>query len=169
MKLLAKSLSGRKQHDDALKIYQNILEKFPKFPSEIHYLVATLEAGRNENLNAIAAYEKTINSFDRTQKIIPDYLRDAHYKLANSLYQEGKYTESIDAFDAAIKLFPEHPNRNWSEFISADALKKIKNNPKATAQFNQLVKSQPENDLIKKAAQSQLKMMEWEKENANAL
>ena len=169
MKLLAKSLSGRKQHDDALKIYQNILEKFPKSTSEIHYLVATLEAGRNENLNAIAAYEKTINSFDRTQKIIPDYLRDAHYKLANSLYQEGKYTESIDAFDAAIKLFPEHPNRNWSEFISADALKKIKNNQKATAQLNQLIKSQPKNDLIKKAAQSQLKIMEWEKENANAL
>ncbi len=169
MKLLAKSLNGRKQHDDALKTYQNILDKFPKFPSEIHYLVATLEAGRNENLNAIAAYEKTIDSFDRTQKITPDYLRDAHYKLANLLYQEGKYTESIDAFDAAIKLFPEHPNRSWSEFISADALKKIKNNPKATAQLNQLIKSQPKNDLIKKAAQSQLKMMEWEKENANAL
>ena len=47
--------------------------------------------------------------------------------------------------------------------------KKIKNNPKATAQLNQLIKSQPENDLIKKAAQSQLKVMEWEKENTNAL
>ena len=50
MKLLAKSLSGRKQYDDALKTYQNILEKFPKFPSEIHYLVATLEADRNKNV-----------------------------------------------------------------------------------------------------------------------
>jgi len=169
MKLLAKSLNGRKQHDDALKVYQNILEKFPKFPSEIHYLMATLEAGRNQNAQAIAAYEKTIDTFDRTQKIAPDYLREAHYKLANSLYQEGKYAESIDAFDAAIKLFPDHPHKNWSEFISADALKKIKNNPKATAQLNQLIKSQPENDLIKKAAQSQLKVMEWEKENTNAL
>ena len=169
MKLLAKSLNGRKQHDAALKVYQNILEKFPKFPSEIHYLMATLEAGRNQNAQAIAAYEKTIDTFDRTQKIAPDYLREAHYKLANSLYQEGKYAESIDAFDAAIKLFPDHPHKNWSEFISADALKKIKNNPKATAQLNQLIKSQPENDLIKKAAQSQLKVMEWEKENTNAL
>ena len=69
----------------------------------------------------------------------------------------------------AIKLFPDHPHRSWSEFISADALKKIKNNPKATAQLNQLIKSQPENALIKKAAQSQLKIMEWEKENTNAL
>ena len=169
MKLLAKSLNGRKQHDDALKVYQNILEKFPKFPSEIHYLMATLEAGRNQNAQAIAAYEKTIDTFDRTQKITPDYLREAHYKLANSLYQEGKYAESIDAFDAAIKLFPDHPYKNWSEFISADALKKIKNNPKATAQLNQLIKSRPENDLIRKAAQSQLKVMEWEKENTNAL
>ena len=131
--------------------------------------MATLETGRNQNAQAIAAYEKTIDTFDRTQKITPDYLREAHYKLANSLYQEGKYAESIDAFDAAIKLFPDHPHKNWSEFISADALKKIKNNPKATAQLNQLIKSQPENDLIKKAAQSQLKVMEWEKENTNAL
>ena len=77
--------------------------------------------------------------------------------------------ESIESFNTAIKLFPDHPHRSWSEFISADALKKIKNNPKATAQLNQLIKSQPKNDLIKKAAQSQLKIMEWEKENANAL
>ncbi len=169
MKLLAKSLNERKQHDDALKIYQNILEKFPKFPSEIHYLVATLEVGRNKSIEAIAAYEKTIDSFDRTQKIVPDYLREAHYKLANSLYQEGQYPESIESFNTAIKLFPDHPHRSWSEFISADALKKIKNNQKATAQLNQLIKSQPKNDLIKKAAQSQLKIMEWEKENANTL
>jgi TolA-binding protein len=131
--------------------------------------MAILEAGRNQNAQAIAAYEKTIDTFDRTQKITPDYLREAHYKLANSLYQEEKYAESIDAFDAAIKLFPDHPHKNWSEFISADALKKIKNNPKATAQLNQLIKSQSENNLIKKAAQSQLKVMEWEKENTNAL
>ena len=35
--------------------------------------------------------------------------------------------------------------------------------------LNQLIKSEPQDDLIKKAAQSQLKVMEWEKENANAL
>ena len=169
MKLLAKSLNGRQKHDDALEIYQNILEKFKKSPAEIHYLMATLEAGRNQNTQAITAYEKTIDTFDRTQKIVPDYLREAHYKLANSLYQEGKYTESIDAFDAAIKLFPKHPHRNWSEFISADALKKIKSNQKATDQLNQLIKSNPKNELIKKAAQSQLKVMEWEKENTNPL
>ena len=144
-------------------------KKFPEDPSEIHYLIATLEAGRNQNAQAIAAYKNTIDTFDRTQKIVPDYLREAHYKLANSLYQEKKYAESIDAFSAAIKLFPDHPHRNWSKFISADALKKIKNNQKATDQLNQLIKSQPENDLIKKAAQSQLKIMEWEKENTNAL
>ena len=128
-----------------------------------------MEGSRNQNDQAIIAYEKTIDTFDRTQKITPDYLRDAHYKLANTLYQQGQYSESIDAFDAAIKLFPDHPHRNWSEFISVDALKKIEDRPKATAQLNQLIKSEPQDDLIKKAAQSQLKVMEWEKENANAL
>jgi len=149
--------------------FQNLLEKFPDSTSEIHYFVATLEVGRNKNIEAIAAYKKSIETFDRTQKIVPDYLREAHYKLANLLYQEGQYPESIESFNTAIKLFPDHPHRSWSEFISADALKKIKNNQKATAQLNQLIKSQPKNDLIKKAAQSQLKIMEWEKENANAL
>ena len=48
-------------------------------------------------------------------------------------------------------------------------VKKIKNNPKATAQLNQLIESQPDNNLIKKAAQSQLKVMEWEKEKEMGL
>ena len=169
MMLLAKSLNGRQMYDEAMKVYQDALQKFPKSPSEIHYLMATLEAGRNQNPQAIEAYKKTIDTFDRTQKIIPDYLIDAYYKVANLLYQEEKYTESIDAFNAAIKLFPDHPHRNWSEFISADAFKKIKNNEKATAQLNELIKSKPEDDLIKKAAQSELKMLEWEKENINPL
>ena len=91
MKLLAKSLNGRKQHDDALKIYQNILEKFPK-----SHLRNSLPCGYSgsrsqQNVEAIAAYKKSIETFDRTQKIVPDYLREAHYKLANLLYQEGQY------------------------------------------------------------------------------
>ena len=169
MMLLAKSLNGRQMYDEAMKAYQDALQKFPKSPSEIHYLMGTLEAGRNQNPQAIEAYKKTIDTFDRTQKITPDYLIDAYYKVANLLYQEEKYAESIDAFNAAIKLFPDHPHRNWSEFISADAFKKIKNNEKATAQLNELIKSKPEDELIKKAAQSELKMMEWEKENINPL
>ena len=169
MKLLAKSLNKRQMYDEAMKTYQDILKKFPQSPSEIHYLMATLEAGRNQNTKAITAYKKTIDTFDRTQKISPDYLKDAYYKVANLLYQEEKYTESIDAFNAAIKLFPDHPHRNWSEFIFADAFKKIKNNQKATAQFNELIKSKPADDLIKKAAQSELNVMKWEKENINPL
>ena len=48
-------------------------------------------------------------------------------------------------------------------------LKKNKNNQKATDQFNQFIKSQSGNDLMKKAAQSQLKILEWEKETKGAL
>jgi TolA-binding protein len=168
MKLLAKSLHEQSQHDDALQIYQNILEKFPKGPSEVHYLIATLEASRNQNPKAIDAYKKSIATFDRTQKIIPDYTKDAHYKLGNLLYQEGEYTDSIDAFNTAIKLFPDHSHRSWSEFILADALKKIKNSQQASVQFNKLIKAKPGNELMKKAAQSQLKIMAWEKETKGA-
>ena len=99
---------------------------------------------------------------------IPDYTKDAHYKLGNLLYQEGEYTESIDAFNTAIKLFPDHSHRSWSEFILADALKKIKNSQQASVQFNQLIKSKSGNELMKEAAQSQLKIMAWEKETKGA-
>jgi ribosomal protein S8 len=50
----------------------------------------------------------------------------------------------------------------------ADALKKIKNSQQASVQFNQLIKSKSGNELMKKAAQSQLKIMAWEKETKGA-
>jgi predicted Zn-dependent protease len=77
--------------------------------------------------------------------------------------------ESIDALSTAIKLFPDHPDRSWSELILADALKKIQNDQKATVQLNQLIKSESGDDIMKKAAESQLKMMEWEKEVKGSL
>ena len=152
-----------------LKTYQNILKKFPKDPSEIHYLIATVEADRNRTPEAIAAYKKTIDTFVSAQKIVPSYIRNTHYKLGNSLYQSGKFNESIDALSTAIKLFPDHSDRSWSELILADSLKKNQNNKQATAQLNQLIKSESGDDLMKKAAESQLKMMEWEKEVEGSL
>ncbi len=163
MKLLADSFRGRKQYDDALKTYQDIINKFPKDPSEIYYLVGTVQERRTRTPEAIVAYRKSIETFDRTQKIVPDYIRDAYHKLGNSLYQNGKFAESVDALSAALRLFPDHPLKSWSEFILADALKKIQNNQKAAAQLNQLIESESGDDLMKKAAESRLKMMEWEK------
>ena len=164
MKLLANSFNELEKHDDALKTYQEILKQFPEDPSEIHYLIATVEALRNRTPEAIAAYKKSIDTFVGTRKIVPSYIRDAHYKHGNALYQSGKFNASIDALSKAIKLFPDHSDKSWSELILADALKKIENDKKATAQLNQLIKSESGDDLMKKAAESQLKMMEWEKE-----
>lgn len=163
-KLLAKSFNELEKYDNALKTYQEILEQFPEDPSEIHYLIATVEASRSRTPETIAAYKKSIDTFVGNQKIIPNYIRDAHYKYGNALYQSGKFEASIDALSKAIKLFPDHSDRSWSELILADALKKIEKDTKATAQLNQLIKSESGDDLMKKAAESQLKMMEWEKE-----
>ena len=169
MKLLANSFTGREQYDNALKAYQDIIKKFPQDPSEIHYLLATVEARTNRASEAITAYKKSIDTFVSTRKIVPNYIREAHYKIGDLLYQNKKFTESIDALSKAIKLFPDHPDRSWSELILADALKKVQNNQKATAQLNQLIKSESGVDIMKKAAASQLKMMEWEKENKGSL
>ena len=116
MKLLAGSFNGRKQYDDALKTYQDILKQFPENPSEIYYFIATVQASRNSNTEAIDAYKKSIDTFVGARKIVPRYIRDAHYKLGNSLYQSEKFNESIDTLNKAIKLFPDHKDRSWSEF-----------------------------------------------------
>jgi len=169
MKLLANSFNGRKQYDDALKTYQDILKQFPENPSEIHYLIATVEARRDHAPEAIVAYKKSMDTFVSTQKIVPKYIRDAHYRLGNSLYQNGKFSESIDALSKATKLFPDHPDRSWSELILADALRKTESDQKATAQLNKLIKSETGDNLMKKAAESQLKIMEWKKEVEGSL
>ena len=169
MELLADSFKNRKQFDEALKTYQDILRQFPKNPSEIHFKNAGIQERRNRMPQAIASYRKTIDTFDHTAKIIPDYLREAYYSLGNSLYQNGKFAEATDALKAAIRLFPDHPRRSWSEFILADALGKTQNNKKATDQLNNLIQSESGDDLMKKAASVRLKMMEWEKEFKGSL
>ncbi|KMP10594.1 hypothetical protein UR09_05765 [Candidatus Nitromaritima sp. SCGC AAA799-A02] len=169
MKLLADSFNGLKQYDDALKTYQDILKRFPEDPSEIHYLIGTMQERRNRISDTVAAYRKAIDTFDRTAKIVPEYVRNAYYFLGNALYQTAKFAESTDALSAAIRLFPDHRRRDWSELILADALEKIQNKQKATDRLNNLVNSETGDDLMKQAAQARLKMMEWEKEFKGSL
>ena len=169
MKLLANSFNGREKYDDALKAYQDILKQFPEDSSEIHYLIATVEKRLDRIPEAIAAYKKSIDTFVSTKKMVPSYIGDAHYKLGSLIYESGKLSESINALSTAIKLYPDHPDRSWSELILADAFKKAQSDQKATAQLNQLIKSESGDGIMKKAAESQLKMMEWEKENKGSL
>jgi len=169
MELLADSFKDRKQFDEALKTYQDILQRFPENPSKIHFKNAGIQERRNRVTQAIASYRKTIDTFDRTAKIIPDYLREAYYNLGNALYQNGKFAQAVDALTSAIRLFPDHPRRSWSEFILADALGKIQNDKKAADQLNNLIQSESGDDLMKKAASTRLKMMEWEKEFKGSL
>ena len=98
---------------------------------------------------------------DLVSIIIPYYKKKKFFKktINSVINQSYKNFEIILIYDDVNKLD--------LKFINF-TLKKIKNSQQASVQFNKLIKSESGNELMKKAAQSQLKIMAWEKETKGA-
>ncbi len=164
LKLLADSYKLRGQYDKALAEYNNLLILVKENPSEIHYQIAEVYALQKKKPEAIQAYQKTIDVFDRKARIIPRHIPDAYYKLGIALFESGRYPEALKALESASLLFPEHPQKDWANYLQAEAFKKLKDNAQAASQLSNLVKTEEGDDLIKQAAEVELKILDWEKE-----
>ena len=164
IKLLADSFKKSKQYGKALTEYRKLLAQTTKDPSEIHFLIAEVYDSQNNLPEAIKSYRKTLASFDRKQKIVPKYVQDTYYKLGVALYNSQSNQEAADALSSATLLFPEHPMRSWADFLLAETYRTMKENSRATEKLNRLAQSDQGDDLIKKAAASKLKVLDWEKQ-----
>ena len=54
--------------------------------------------------------------------------------------------------------------RSWADFLLAETYRTMKENSRATEKLNRLAQSDQGDDLIKKAAASKLKVLDWEKQ-----
>lgn len=168
-KLLADSFKQQGNYDLALEEYTSLLATEEEDPARIHYLMAeAYDAQKKRNL-AIQAYQKTIDTFDRKAQIIPPYVPEAYYNLGTRLFEANRFPEAAKALRTAIQLFPENPRKDWANYLLAEAFRTLKDPSQATTQFSDLAKSENSDDLLKKAAEIELKLMEWEKESKPVL
>ena len=120
--------------------------------SRTHFNMGEIYKTQNQLDKAAVAYQLAINTYDRKIRPVPEYVGDAYYRYAASLYENEKYTEAIEAFKRARGLFPNHPSRSWGDFLLTEAYGAIKNQTQAAAEIQAIVKSSDQDNLFKKVA-----------------
>lgn len=164
MELLAKAYSGSKQYKKALNVYQQLLSKSRENVSEIHYRIGETYTKLNNLQAAALYYQRAISTFSRKTGIVPDYVRKAHYKLGMTLFNSKKYSRAIPALKSARELFPEDTLKDWGDFMLIESYDKLKNKTQMVSELKTLAASESTDDLLKKAAEAKLKVLNWEKE-----
>ena len=160
--ILARAYLGQKQYDQSIEVFNQLLDSKNVDAAKIHYLMAETWFAREDLRNASRAYRKTLDSYDRTIRNPPDYVQSAYYKLGMTLYMQDQTEESLDALMAGRKLFPDHRLRNWADYLIINNLDLLQKKEQAESELKTLV-AENRNDLLEKAAQSHLKVIDWEK------
>ena len=163
MKLLARGLIGQGDFSGALKTYEDLLARFED-KAEIHFLIAETYTDMNQFADAVQSYQKAIATYDRQERVIPEYLKNAYYHLGTSLFKLNRFGPAIEALKSAKDLFPDSPLRDWADYLLIESLEKLGDPSKITEGLNQLVKTENADDLTRQAAESMVKIQEWEKQ-----
>ena len=163
MMLLADALKRKGDFLDALAAYKDLLEK-SKDKAKVHFLIGETYTDMNQLADAAQSYQKTIETYDRQEKVIPEYLQKAYYHLGISFYNLNRFGPALEALKSARELFPDNSLRDWADFLMIESLEKLGDPSKVTEGLNRLVKSENSDDLTRKAAESKAKIQEWEKQ-----
>ncbi len=163
MKLLANALKGRGDFSEALKTYEDLLARF-EGKAEIHFLIAETYTDMNQLADAVQSYQRAIATYDRQERVIPEYLQKAYYHLGSSLFKLNRFGPAMEALKSAKELFPENLLRDWEVYLMIKSLEKLGDPSKITEGLNRLVKTENADDLTKQAAESRMKIREWEKQ-----
>ena len=160
--ILARAYLGQKQYDRSIEIFDQLLNSKNVEAANIHYLMAETWFARQDLRNAARSYRSAIDSYDRTIRHPPDYVQSAYYKLGMVLSMQRHNEKSLDALMAGRKLFPEHRLRGWADYLIVNNLDRLQKKEQAKSELKTLV-AENRNDLLQKAAQSHLKVIDWEK------
>ncbi len=162
MKLLANALKGEGDFSGALKTYEDLLARF-EGKAEIHFLIAETYTDMNQLADAVQSYQRAIATYDRQERVIPEYLQKAYYHLGSSLFKLNRFGPAMEALKSAKELFPDNLLRDWADYLLIESLEKLGDPAKITEGLNRLVKTENADDLTRQAAESRVKIREWEK------
>jgi len=96
--------------------------------------------------------------------VIPEYLQKAYYYLGSSLFKLNRFAPAVEALKSAQELFPDNLLRDWADYLLIESLEKLGDPAKITEGLNRLVKADNADDLTRQAAESRVKIREWEKQ-----
>ena len=163
MKFLAQALRGRGEFENAIKIYEELLAR-PVDKAEVHYLMAENYSDMKRLTDAVQSYQKAISVYDRQERTVPVYLQNAYYHLGMSLYKLNRFGPAFEALKSARELFPDNSLRDWADYLIIESLEKLGDPLKVAEGLNRLVKVDNADGLTRKAAESRVKIQEWEKQ-----
>jgi TolA-binding protein len=163
MKLLARALRGQGDYLEAVSIYEDLLARY-KDKAEIHFFIAETFTEMNQLADAVQSYQKAIATYDRQERVIPEYLQKSYYQLGTSLFKLNRFGPALKALRSATELFPDNPLRDWADYLMIESLENLGDPSKITEGLNRLVKTESGDNLTRQAAETRVKMREWEKE-----
>ena len=163
MRLLARALRGQGDFSEAINIYEDLLARSSE-KAEVHYFLGETFSEINQLADAVQAYQRAIETYDRQEKLIPEYLQNAYFHLGTSLFKLNRFGPAMEALKSASELFPDNPLRDWADFLMIESLEKLGDPSRITEGLNKLVKTENGDDLTRQAAESRVKIREWEKQ-----
>jgi tetratricopeptide (TPR) repeat protein len=156
-------LKGKADFSGAITAYEELLVK-SEDKAEVHFLIGEAYTDMNQLADAAQSYQKAIATYDRQEKVIPEYLQKAYYRLGISFYKLNRFGPALEALKSARELFPDNSLRGWAGFLMIESLEKLGDPSKVTEGLNRLVKTENADNLTIQAAESKAKTREWEKQ-----
>lgn len=162
-KLLAQAHQGNGNLIGAITMYEELLG-LTKNKAEIHYLIAEAKTEMKKYAEAAMSYQNAIAEYDRTERVVPDYIQKSYYHLGTSLFKINRFKAAIDAFSSAKELFPKNPLKDWADYLMIESYEQQGDLDKSKEGINRLVKAENADPILKRAAQSSADIQEWEKQ-----
>ncbi|MBC7457303.1 MAG: tetratricopeptide repeat protein, partial [Bdellovibrionaceae bacterium] len=138
-KKAAVSQSATVSLNAAVKIYDSILTRFPKYVNldAVHFNIALASLQTKQTEKAKIHYTKITTDFSKS-KIYPDALLE----LGELYYNQENFTAALEQFKK-IEAFPKSKAYQYGVYKSAWCYYNLKNNEPAVAKLKQIVESNP--------------------------
>jgi tetratricopeptide (TPR) repeat protein len=163
MKIRANALKGKGDYSGALDAFEDFLVK-SEDKAEVHFLIGETYAKLDQLEDAAQSYQKAIATYDRQERVIPEYLQKAYYGLGICFYKLNRFGPAVEALKSARELFPDNLLRDWADFLMIESLEKLGDPLKVTEGLSRLLKNENADDLTRQAAESKAKIQKWEKQ-----
>jgi TolA-binding protein len=118
----------------------------PELRSDVCWLLAEANAAINKGAESIQYYRMVIRDSADTPRA-----RDALYRLAHQLQNQGAYREAAQSYSKLVSEFPKSDLAPQALYASAFSLEKVEAYDEAARNWRKLVTDYPHHELVQEA------------------